>query len=260
VLLETLWRRKHAAGVVRGASLPRTTGARRPVHKPDWNVNRYSADGALLALVVVRMRQMKSNNAVNERAITRRRTRTEDAACIAIALSMSACGGAPRVIALVRASGGTLASMPSGGVPLDVVSRSAAVVEPLPVRGSDVGYGDLQTALGVIVTTATASWASVHRDDVVARQGGWTLLVELTGADALLEAAGRVVVSLDVRATMRTRSGNVYLGQTQLGCREGGPISSGDGAPVVYRCLTRVGRDLAGWLSGGVRLEPPPDS
>jgi hypothetical protein len=180
--------------------------------------------------------------------------------CIAIALSVSACGGAPRVVALVRPSGGPLASVPSGGVPLDIVSRSAAVAEPLTVRGSDVGYGDLQTALGLAITTATASWGSGHRDDVVARQGGWTLLVELTGADAQLEPGGRVVVSLDVRATMRTRSGNVYLGQTQLGCREGGLMSSDDGAPVVYRCLTRVGRDLAGWLSGGVRLEPPPDS
>jgi hypothetical protein len=66
------------------------------------------------------------------------------------------------------------------------------------------------------------------------------------------------VVGLDVRATLRTRAGNVYLGQTQLGCREGGLVSAEQGAPVVYRCMLRVGRDLAGWLAGGVRLDPPP--
>ncbi len=84
------------------------------------------------------------------------------------------------------------------------------------------------------------------------------MLVEVTGADAELERGGRVVVGLDVRATLRTRSGNVYLGQTQLGCREGGLVSADEGAPVVYRCMMRVGRDLAGWLGGGVRLDPPP--
>jgi hypothetical protein len=153
-----------------------------------------------------------------------------------------------------------LASIPSGGVPLEIVSRSTAVSDPLPVRGSGISYGDLETALSVAVSTATAPWATSHRDDAVAKKGGWTVLVELTGADAQIEPEARVVIGLDVRATLRTRSGNVYLGQTQLGCREGGPVSTRDGVPVVYRCMTRVGRDLAGWLAGGVRLEPPPDS
>jgi hypothetical protein len=186
--------------------------------------------------------------------------RSSAAASIAVATSMVECAGAPRVVALVAPGGGPLASMPSGGVPLEVVSRSTAVSDPLPVRGSDISYGDLETALGVAVSTATTPWAASHRDDAIAKKGGWAVLVELTGADAQLEPAARVVVALDVRATLRTRSGNVYLGQTQLGCREGGPISSRDGVLVVYRCMTRVGRDLAGWLAGGVRLEPPPDS
>jgi hypothetical protein len=127
------------------------------------------------------------------------------------------------------------------------------------VRGSNVGYTELGTALGIAVTTAVAPWLAAHRDDAVARRGGWSVLVEVTGADAQLEPEGRVVVGLDVRATLHTRSGNVYLGQTQLGCREGGLASSDDGAAVVYRCMTRVGRDLAGWLAGGVPLEPPAD-
>jgi hypothetical protein len=148
--------------------------------------------------------------------------------------------------------------MPSA--PLEVVSRSTAVPDPLPVRGSDIVYGDLEAALGIAVSTASAPWAASHRDHPVGQNGGWTVLVEVTGADAQLEPGGRVVVGLDVRATLRTRSGNVYLGQTQLGCREGGVVSAEQGAPVVYRCMMRVGRDLAGWLAGGVSLEPPPES
>jgi hypothetical protein len=132
------------------------------------------------------------------------------------------------------------------------------VPDPLPVRGSNIVYGDLESAMGAAITTAVGPWAAAHARDSVAAQGGWTVLVELTGADAELEAGGRVVVGLDVRATLRTRAGNVYLGQTQLGCREGGLVSAEQGAPVVYRCMLRVGRDLAGWLAGGVRLEPPP--
>jgi hypothetical protein len=126
------------------------------------------------------------------------------------------------------------------------------------VRGSDIVYGDLESAMGAAITTAVGPWAAAHQVHPVAAQGGWTVLVELTGADAELEAGGRVVVGLDVRATLRTRAGNVYLGQTQLGCREGGLVSAEQGAPVVYRCMLRVGRDLAGWLAGGVRLDPPP--
>jgi hypothetical protein len=139
-----------------------------------------------------------------------------------------------------------------------VSSRSTAVPDPLPVRGSDIVYGDLESAMGSAVSTAVQPWAAAHVDDRVAKHGGWSVLVEVTGADAELEAGGRVVVGLDVRATLRTRSGNVYLGQTQLGCREGGLVSAEQGAPVVYRCMLRVGRDLAGWLAGGVRLDPPP--
>jgi hypothetical protein len=184
----------------------------------------------------------------------------EAVARLALAACISGCGGASRIVALTSPRGFPPASTAAGGGPLEIVSRSTAVSDPLPVRGGDLAYGDLEPALGILVTAATAPWVASHRDDAIARKGGWTVLIELTGADAQLEPAGRVVVSLDVRATLRTRSGNVYLGQTQLGCRDGGPVSVEDGAPVVTRCMTRVGRDLAGWLGGGVRLEPPSDS
>jgi hypothetical protein len=167
------------------------------------------------------------------------------------------CGAAPpKIVPLMQSA--PLTQTPPNGTPLEVVSRGAAVPDPLPVRGSDIVYGDLESALGVAVSSATAPWAASHREHSVAKQGGWTVLVEVIGADAELERGGRVVVGLDVRATLRTRNGNVYLGQTSLGCHEGGLRSAAEGAPVIYRCMMRIGRDLAGWLGGGVPLDPPP--
>jgi hypothetical protein len=177
----------------------------------------------------------------------------------ALALAFAAgCGGAPHVVPLIRTAGPPITPNPSSATPLEVVSRGTAVPDPLPVRGSDFVYGDVESAMGIAVSTAAAPWAEAHRDHPVAKHGGWTVLVEVIGADAELERGGRVVVGLDVRATLRTRNGNVYLGQTQLGCHEGGLVSADQGAPVIYRCMMRVGRDLAGWLGGGVRLDPPP--
>lgn len=177
-------------------------------------------------------------------------------AALLVASAASACAGPARIVPLVRTGGVPEATPPSA--PLEIVSRSTAVPDPLPVGGSDVVYGELEAALGLAVSTATTPWAAAHQQDPTARAGGWTVLVEVTSADADLERGGRVVVGIDVRATLRTRRGNVYLGQTQLGCREGGLVSADQGTPVVYRCLMRIGRDLAGWLGGGVRLDPPP--
>jgi hypothetical protein len=179
---------------------------------------------------------------------------------VVAAMAAAGCGGLapPRIIPLLRTAGAPLTPTPPNGTPLEVVSRGTAVPDPLPVRGSDIVYGDLESALGIAVSSAAAPWADAHRTHPVARLGGWTVLVEVIGADAELENGGRVVVGLDVRVTLRTRNGNAYLGQTQLGCHEGGLRSADEGAPVIYRCMTRIGRDLAGWLGGGVRLEPPP--
>jgi hypothetical protein len=178
-------------------------------------------------------------------------------ALFAFAALAAACGGPPQIVPLMRTAGFPVTPFLSTATPLEVVSRSTAVPDPLPVRGSDIVYGDVEAALGIAVSTATGAWADSHREHAVALQGGWTVLVEVIGADAELEPGGRVVVGLEVRATLRTRNGNVYLGQTQLGCREGGLVSADRGAPIVYRCMMRVGRDLAGWLGGGVRLNPP---
>jgi hypothetical protein len=175
----------------------------------------------------------------------------------AAGIATAGCGaGAPKIVPLLRTSGAPITPTPSNATPLEVVSRGTAVPDPLPVRGSDIVYGDLEAALGIAVTTAVGPWADAHRQFPIAKQGGWTVLVEVIGAEAQLESGGRVVVGLDVRATLRTRNGNIYLGQTQLGCHEGGLRSADEGAPILYRCMMRIGRDLAGWLGGGVRLDP----
>ena len=181
--------------------------------------------------------------------------RTTGIALLVLPLLTVIAGGCgtttPRIVTLMRSAPVT----PNINAPLEVVSRATAIADPLPVRNSDIVYGDLEGALGTAVSTATAPWADTHKN---APHGGWTVLVEVTGADATLESGGRVVVGLDVRATLRTREGNVYLGQTQLNCRDGGLRSAEEGAPVIYRCMMRIGRDLAGWLGGGVQLDPPP--
>lgn len=162
--------------------------------------------------------------------------------------------GPPQLVPLIRSA----PVVPNIDAPLEVVSRATAIPDPLPVRNSNIVYGDLEAALGTAVSTATAPWADSHRATKVGKNGGWTVLVEVTGAEATLEPGGRVVVGLDVRATLRTRSGNTYLGQTSLSCRDGGLRAAEEGAPVIYRCMMHIGRDIAGWLAGGVPLDPPP--
>lgn len=190
---------------------------------------------------------------MNARATIRALGATAMAAAM-VNLAAGCASGPPRIVPLLRSAPVT----PNINAPLEVVSRATAVPDPLPVRNSDIVYGDLEAALGTAVSTATAPWADAHKSAKVARAGGWTVLVEVTGADAELERGGRIVIGMDVRATLRTRAGNVYLGQTDLNCRDGGLRSADEGAPVIYRCMMRIGRDLAGWLGGGVRLDPPP--
>jgi hypothetical protein len=157
----------------------------------------------------------------------------------------------------VKEGGASFASA-NASAPLEIVTRSTAIPDPLPVRGSDFRYAEVEGALGLSVVAATTRWATEHAGDDVARRGGWSLLVEVTGADAEADAGGRVVVGIDVRATLRTRNGNAYLGQTQAGCREGGLADADHSARLVYRCMARIASDLSGWLAGGVRLDPPP--
>ncbi len=132
-------------------------------------------------------------------------------------------------------------------VPLEIVTRSTAVPDPLPVRGTDVSYADIEAALGHAVATATVPWADRHREQ--AHAPGWQLTIELTNADAEYDG-GRAVFTLAVRATLRSREGNVYLAQTQAACRQGGVVPPARGGSVMVRCMNEVGHQLANWLDG----------
>jgi hypothetical protein len=134
-------------------------------------------------------------------------------------------------------------------VPLEVVTRSTGVADPLPVEGSGITYGDVETALGHAVSSAAVPWAHAHRAQ---RPEGWQLFVELTRAEASYRG-GRLVVSLGARATLRTRSTRTFLAQTQANCRQGGVVPVEGGAPVIFTCMEQMGRDLAGWLG---QIEP----
>jgi hypothetical protein len=153
------------------------------------------------------------------------------------------CDG--HVVPLLEAAGVPLA--PQVTAPLEVITQSTAVPDPLPVHGANVSYAEIESALGHAVASATVPWAERHRDDAGGR--GWQLFVEMTNGDASYDA-GRVIFTMTVRATLRARAGNVYLAQTQASCRQGGLVPAERGAPVMYRCMMQVGHQLAGWLDG----------
>jgi hypothetical protein len=100
-----------------------------------------------------------------------------------------------------------------------------------------VEYADLERALGAAVIRA------------VRPRHEHTLTVELIDASASF-AQARLRVSLVARATLRAREGNAFVAQTQVVCRDGAIVSAEAGTIVVWSCMLRMGRDLAGWLDG----------
>jgi len=156
----------------------------------------------------------------------------------------TACGGA-RVVPLLATAGIPVTRTPSPQVPLEVVTKSTAVRDPLPVGGTRVAYGDVESALGHAVSSAAAPWASSRRAQ---RPEGWQLVVEIVDAEAE-HSGGRLVVTLGVRATLRARAGNLHLAQGETACRNAGLVAPEHGAEVMYGCMQRIGRDLAGWLA-----------
>ncbi len=166
----------------------------------------------------------------------------------AVTLAMAGCGGAggARTVPLLGAAGVPVTLTPTHEVPLEVVTKSTAIPDPLPVNGTKVYYGELEPALGHAVSSAAVPWADLHRKQ---RPEGWQLLVELTQASAEYKD-GRLMIALNVRATLRTRVGNIYLAQTHANCSQAGLVPADQGAPIVYTCMSRIGRDLSGWLGG----------
>lgn len=162
-----------------------------------------------------------------------------------VAAVVAGCGGPPRsTVPLLSAAGVPVTVTPVGAVPLEVVVHGIAVPDPLPVDGGPVGYTDVEAALSHAVASAAVPWAEAHRQR---RPEGYQLLVELVDAQAQ-RRRGRTRVTLGVRATLRARQGQRYLAQTYAHCREAALLDGEDAAPVIYGCMTRVSRDLAGWL------------
>lgn len=162
----------------------------------------------------------------------------------ALALLLLAGCASPTTVPLLGVAGIPVTLTPRPEVPLEVVTRSTGIRDPLPVEGAGVAYGDVETALGHSISTAAVPWADAHRAQ---RPEGWQIFVELIDAEAS-HHDGRLVVTLGVRATLRTRVGRRYLAQTQAQCRQSSVVPAGEGAVVVYSCMSQLSRDLAGWL------------
>jgi hypothetical protein len=159
------------------------------------------------------------------------------------ALALAACGPLHTLPLLTAAGAAVSAAPPPGGV-LEVVTRGTGVADPLRVDGTRIAYTDVEAALSTAVAAAAAPWADAHR---AARPDGYQLFVELTRAQAQ-RRSGRTRVTLGVRATLRARQGLRYLAQTQAVCSQAAIAEAAAAAPVLYGCMTRIGRDLAGWL------------
>jgi hypothetical protein len=160
---------------------------------------------------------------------------------------VQACGAeTATTIPLLTAAGIPITQTPAGDISLEVVTRSTAVRDPLPVTGTPTSYADLEGALGHAISTATIPWAAAHKN---ARPGGLQLVVDIVEAHIEFNS-GRLTVTLQARATLRTRNDHDYISQTTVSCRDAGLTDPGHGAAVVYGCMTRLGRDLAGWLGG----------
>jgi hypothetical protein len=164
---------------------------------------------------------------------------------ILVAVATGCASGSGDLVPMLGAPGVPLTAPTTA--PLEVVTRSTAVPDPLPLRSTGLAYADVETALGLAVASATVPWADRHRDH--APGTGWQLYVEMTSADAEYDD-GRAIFTVGVRATLRARAGNVYLAQTQAACRQGGTVPADRGAPVMFRCMTEVGHQLANWLDG----------
>ncbi|MFO0590221.1 MAG: hypothetical protein U0441_21945 [Polyangiaceae bacterium] len=148
------------------------------------------------------------------------------------------------MVPLIGTAGAPITLTPRKDIPLEVATRSTGIKDPLPVDGGEVAYGDVETALQYSISTAAVPWAEGrHGKDTT----GYQLFAELIDADAAYHE-GRLVVTLGVRATLRTREGQQYIAQTQVHCRQAGVVAQKDGAPIVYACMSQLGRDLAGWL------------
>jgi len=159
---------------------------------------------------------------------------------------LAACGG-PIVIPL-RSAAPAQPSRPSQSGGLEVVTQSSEASDPLPVSGTDVSYSELDSSLRQVVRAAAAPWAAE----------GWRISLDIIGAEAE-HTNRRLHVSIGVRATLRTKVGNIYLGQTEAACRDSANLPAEKGQEVVRSCMMQLASAMAGWL-GSVDADLPEPS
>jgi hypothetical protein len=156
---------------------------------------------------------------------------------VAIVIALLACSASPKIVRVVPESASTGGTSVTPTDPtFEVVTQLAGARDPLPVVGGDAEYADLERSLA----NAVVHTVQPRHDSV--------LTVELVRADAQYDH-GRLSVSLVVRGTLRTRLG-AFVAQTQAVCRDGAIITPDTGARVMWACMARVSKDLAGWLDG----------
>jgi hypothetical protein len=119
---------------------------------------------------------------------------------------------------------------------LEIVTASTTVREPLQIRGAPEAFIELAPALREAVATVVDGSFSQ-----------WRLSLELIDATAE-EIAGRLIVRMTVRATVRSRADNAYLAQSQQVCSTSGLVEPRDGARVAHACLLELARETGSWL------------
>jgi hypothetical protein len=134
----------------------------------------------------------------------------------------------------------------SAGQSLEVITSLDGGCDPMPVHGTRIVYGGLSNVAGRSVAAAATSWAERHHAE---RNGGWQILLEIVRSDASVHG-GRLAVEIETRVTVRGVLRQIHLGQTRGYCKVSDSLADIDGSSVVYRCLDRMARDLAGWLEG----------
>jgi hypothetical protein len=127
-------------------------------------------------------------------------------------------------------------SAPPSPAALEIVTASTDVREPLQIHGAPEAFIELAPAL-------REAMASV----VDGSFSQWRLSLELTEASAEW-SAGRLIVRMTARATVRSRTDNAYLAQSQHVCSTSGLVEPRDGARVARACLLELARDTGSWL------------
>ncbi len=129
----------------------------------------------------------------------------------------------------------------------EILIRSS-IADPLPLRGSRVAYSQLGPALSQEISVAAQPWVARNRERAQ-KTDGWQLLLGITEADASYRH-GRARVNITLRATLRTRTGNQHLSQTQTYCQRTAEVAETAASTVFEACLHDLRTELSRWLGG----------